>query len=278
MAAASLAPRRGRFDPGRLALGALVGASVVFLLAPIVAVIGSSLTSGELISFPPRLPLSIRWYREFLEDRTYRQALMNSVVVATGTSVLATVIGTTAALWYARTAFRLRSVLYYLLFMPFLVPGLVLGIGLSVGLEPVGLGRTRGTFIPVVLGHLLWAMPLVFVVMAAVIRELDRDLEAAAASLGAPPWAVLRTITIPLLAPGLMASLILAFVISLHEFVMALFLTSSGTTTLPVVVWNSLRFEVRPIIAAIDSVMVGSVVVVLAVLGRLVGLEKVTPR
>jgi ABC-type spermidine/putrescine transport system permease subunit II len=212
---------------GRLALGALVVASVVFLLAPIVAVVGSSLTSGELISFPPKLPLSLRWYREFLEDRTYRQALQNSIMVATATAVLATVIGTMAALWFGRTAFRLKSVLYYVLFMPFLVPGLVLGIGLSVGLEPVGLGRTRGTFVPVVLAHLLWAMPLVF---------------------------------------------------SLHEFVMALFLTSSGTTTLPVVVWNSLRFEVRPIIAAIDSVMVASVVVVLAVLGKLVGLEKVTPR
>lgn len=270
--------RRRRLDPGRLALGAAVALIVVFLLAPIVAVVGSSLTSGELISFPPRMPLSLRWYREFLEDRTYRQALMNSVLVASVTAVLATVIGTMAALWYARTTFRLKGLLYYVLFMPFLVPGLVLGIGLSVGLEPVGLGRTRGTFAPVVLGHLLWAMPLVFVVMAAVIRELDRDLEAAAASLGAPPFAVLRTITVPLLGPGLMASLILGFVISLHEFVMALFLTSSGTTTLPVVVWNSLRFEVRPIIAAIDSVMVGSVVVVLVVLGKLVGLEKVTPR
>ncbi len=277
MAVASAARAR-RPDLGRLALGLLVGLIVVFLLAPIVAVVGSSLTSGELISFPPRMPLSLRWYREFLEDRTYRQALLNSVLVASVTAVLATVIGTMAALWYARTAFRLRGLVYYLLFMPFLVPGLVLGIGLSVGLEPIGLGRTRGTFVPVVLGHLLWAMPLVFVVMAAVIRELDRDLEAAAASLGAPPLAVLRTITIPLLGPGLMASLILGFVISLHEFVMALFLTSAGTTTLPVVVWNSLRFEVRPIIAAIDSVMVGSVVVVLAVLGKLVGLEKVTPR
>ncbi len=277
MAVASAARRR-RPDVGRLALGLLVGLIVVFLLAPIVAVVGSSLTSGELISFPPRMPLSLRWYREFLEDRTYRQALLNSVLVASVTAALATVIGTMAALWYARTAFRLRGLVYYLLFMPFLVPGLVLGIGLSVGLEPIGLGRTRGTFVPVVLGHLLWAMPLVFVVMAAVIRELDRDLEAAAASLGAPPLAVLRTITIPLLGPGLMASLILGFVISLHEFVMALFLTSAGTTTLPVVVWNSLRFEVRPIIAAIDSVMVGSVVVVLAVLGKLVGLEKVTPR
>lgn len=269
---------RPKLDAGRLALGLAVGIIVVFLLAPIAAVVGSSFTSGELISFPPRVPLSLRWYREFLEDRTYRQALGNSVLVASATAFLATVIGTMAALWYARTAFRLKGLLYYLLFMPFLVPGLVLGIGLSVGLEPLGLGRTRGTFVPVVIGHLLWAMPLVFVVMAAVIRELDRDLEAAAASLGAPPLAVLRTITIPLLGPGLMASLILAFVISLHEFVMALFLTSAGTTTLPVVVWNSLRFEVRPIIAAIDSVMVASVVVVLAVLGKLVGLEKVTPR
>ncbi|GIU99014.1 MAG: ABC transporter permease [Actinomycetota bacterium] len=276
--AVAITRARRRIDPARLSLGVVVAVIVVFLLAPIVAVAGSSLTSGELISFPPRMPLSLRWYREFLEDRTYRQALMNSVLVASVTAVLATVIGTMAALWYARTAFRLKGLLYYLLFMPFLVPGLVLGIGLSVGLEPVGLGRTRGTFVPVILGHLLWAMPLVFVVMAAVIRELDPDLEAAAASLGAPPLAVLRTITIPLLGPGLMASLILGFVISLHEFVMALFLTSSGTTTLPVVVWNSLRFEVRPIIAAIDSVMVGSVVVVLAVLGKLVGLEKVTPR
>lgn len=255
------------------AVGVMTG---IYLLAPLVTVIAASFTSGEYITVPPQIPLSMRWYAAFFEDSLYQAALRNSIVIATATTAIALVVGTAAALGFTRRRFRGDSALYFLLFLPFLMPGIVLGMGLAAGLQPMAPDLLRGSYAIVVIGHLLWATPLVFVVMVARLREIDRDLQSAAQSLGATPASVFREITLPLAVPGLFAAGILAFVVSLHDFSMALFLTGPDTTTLPVLVWNALRFEVRPIIAAIDSLLVVTVVAALAALGRFVGLDKIT--
>ena len=263
----------------RVLLPAAVAAIIViFLLAPIVTVILASFTASDYIAFPPELPFSLHWYQEFARDPVYRSSLANSILVASIMAVVAVVIGTLGAVGLTRRSFRREGALYFALFLPFLVPGIVLGVGLSVSLGPLGIEAIRGSYAVLVVAHLLWATPLVFVVMVSVLRDAGTDLEAAAMVLGASPVRVLREVTLPLVRSGLAASLILAFVISLHEFIMALFLVGPDTTTLPVVVWNSLKYEARPIIAAIDSVMVGSVVVALIAMAKLVGLDKLTVR
>jgi ABC-type spermidine/putrescine transport system permease subunit II len=265
-----------RYRLPRWALGALVGATLLFLLVPLVAVVLSSFTSGEYISLPPQTPLSVRWYGEFLRDHTYLHALEVSVRVGLTVALIATAVGTAAALGFGRERFRGRELLRFLLFLPFLMPGIVLGIGIALSLRPLGLEFLRGSSAVLVLGHLLWATPVVFVTVAAKLQDTDPELENAARTLGASRWRVWREVTLPLLAPALFAGSILAFVVSFHDFAMALFLAGPETTTLPVVVWNALRFEVRPIIAAIDSIMVVSVIGAIGLLGRLVGLDRIT--
>jgi putative spermidine/putrescine transport system permease protein len=111
--------------------------------------------------------------------------------------------------------------------------------------------------------------------MAAVLQGLDPALADAAKSLGANPLRAFLEVTLPLTRAGMLSSVILAFVISFHEFIMALFLATPSTRTLPVVVWTSLRYEVRPIIASIDSLMIVSVIIALILIARLVGIEKI---
>ena len=130
----------------------------------------------------------------------------------------------------------------------------------------------------VVIGHCLWATPLVFIVMVSVLQGIDWALVDAAKSLGARPIRTFYEITLPLVRPGVIASLILAFVVSFHEFIIALFLTGSSSRTLPVLVWNSLRLEVSPIIAAIDAMMIITIVIALIVLAKSVGIERIRMR
>lgn len=260
----------------RWALGAVVGGTLVFLLLPLVAVVLSSFTSGDYISFPPQRPLSVRWYAEFVRDPTYSRALWVSIQVGLIVAAVATIVGTMAALGFGRERFRGREFLRFLLFLPFLMPGIVLGIGIALSLRPLGLEPLRGSISLLVLGHLLWATPVAFVTVAAKLQETDPELENAARAFGASRWRVWREVTLPLVAAALFAGGVLAFVVSFHDFAMALFLTGPETTTLPVLVWNSLRFEVRPIIAAIDSIMVASVIGALGLLARVVGLDRIT--
>lgn len=267
--------RRPRVNLGSAALFAGTALTCLFLLTPIVTVVLTSFTSGHYIVFPPKMPLSLYWYREFFREPLYTSALRNSIRIGIWTAMVSLVIGSLAALGITRKHFKGEDVVYFLLFLPFLVPGIVLGLGILMSLQPLGLSFLReGTGI-VVVAHSLWATPLVFVIMVSVLRGLDPRVREAAMVLGAGPVRTHLEVTLPLARAGIMSSAVLAFVISFHEFIMALFLTGPSTQTLPVVVWNSLRFEVRPIIAAIDSLMIGSVVVALLLIAKLIGIEKI---
>lgn len=279
----TLKPRKVKFDAGALALNLIGYGAIAFFLLPLVVVILISFTSGNSIAFPPELPLSLKWYKAFFEDPLFRQSLLKSLQIAGMTIALSVPLGTAAAVGFTRRRFRGEDIVYFLLFLPFLVPGIVLGIGLLMSLEPLRIGFMQnfpylGSSPIVVIGHSLWATPLAFLVMVAVLRGLDPALRDAAMSLGATPLRTFLEITLPLTRAGLLAAVVLAFVVSFHEFVMAAFLTSAEDRTLPVRIFDSLRFEVRPIIAAVDSLMIFSVLVALVLIGRLIGIEKIRIR
>lgn len=272
------AARKTRVDLGKIGLWVPVAFTSLFFLAPIFTVVLTSFSSGEYIVFPPQIPLSLKWYRAFFDEPLYTSALGNSLRIGAWTAAVSLVVGSLAALGIVRKHFRGEDVVYFLLFLPFLVPGIVLGLGILTSLQPLGLSSLRESPVVVVVAHSLWATPIVLVIMVAVLRGIDPRVREAAAVLGAGPVRTFFEVTLPLAKSGVLASAILAFVISFHEFVMALFLTGPSTVTLPVVVWNSLRFEVRPIIAAIDSLMIGSVVLALVLIAKLVGIEKIRVR
>lgn len=260
--AAAHAPRHLRPLPW---LGRLFTALVaIYILIPIAVTLVMSFNDATAIRFPVR-DWSLRWYRDFLGSWQWTGALANSVVIATGTMVIATTFGTLAAWAFERYRLPGRRLLYLFLILPLFMPGVVLGLGVAmtfgdVQIGPFALYGSRGL---VMIAHSLWAMPLVFMLMEATFRTVDRRVIEASYDLGGRPLRTFLEIVLPMVSTGIISSALFAFVISLNEFVMALFLTDRDTQTLPVLMWLSLRSAGTPRLA------VASVVLALAVLACL---------
>ena len=269
-------PRRRGRSVGSLAVNIVAYTTLTFLMIPIVVVVLSSFTSGAYVGFPPEFPLSLKWYSAFIASPIYLPALKNSLTIGLLVVLVSFPIGVAAAIGWTRREFRGKQVVYFLLFLPFLVPALVIGIGMLMSLHPLSLDALAGTRLLVVIGHSILATPLVFLVMVGVLHGVEPNLVSAARDLGAGAWRAFYEVTLPLVRAGALAAIVLAFITSFHEFIVSLFLTAgSRNRTLPVEVWTALRFELSPIIAAIDTLMVASVVLALIVVARLVGIEKI---
>jgi spermidine/putrescine transport system permease protein len=144
-------------------------------------------------------------------------------------------------------------VLQVLLFPPIAIPWLITGTAMLIFFFGVGLGRGTPS---VILGHVSLALPYVIVVVTARLATLDRTLEEAARSLGASPWIVTRAVTLPWIAPGIVAGALFAFAVSFDQFVVSYFLSEPGDTTLPVLIYSAIRKGFTPEINAISTIII----------------------
>jgi putative spermidine/putrescine transport system permease protein len=228
---------------------------LLFLLAPMLAAMLMSLSPTELLSFPPR-GLSLRWYAEFLSDPRWVLATANSLLVAAAVTVLATALGTLAALGLHFGRFRGRGVLVALLTLPLVTPYIVTAAAMFLAFTAVGLA---GSLAGLVLGHTVVAVPFVLLAVMASLRTFDGNLLRAAASLGAPPAAAFRRVVAPAIWPGIASGAVFAFATSLDEFVITLFLAGPGQFTLPRQMYASVRDFLSPtILAAATMLFLGS--------------------
>lgn len=233
---------------------------VLYIAVPILVTAVMSFNDATVIRFPINA-WSVRWYQDFLASPQWVDALKNSFVIAIGTTVISTSSGVLAAWAFGRYAFPGKGLLYLIIMMPLFMPGVVLGLGVAmafgaISFGGVGIYGSRGL---VMLAHSLWAMPLVFMLMEATLRTLDMRIVEASHDLGAGPARTFFEIVLPSVSTGLISSALFAFVISLNEFVMALFLTTRDTQTLPVLMWLSLRSAGTPRLA-VAAVILTSVV------------------
>lgn len=229
---------------------------VAYILIPILVTLVMSFNDATQIRFPIKV-WSLKWYSDFFGSAQWMDALFNSFTIAIGTALIATTSGILAAWAFERYDFPLKSLLYVLIMMPLFMPGVVLGLGVAIafgGVEIAGvdLYGSRGL---VMIAHALWAMPLVFMLMEATFRTIDNRVVEAAQDLGAPPVRVFFEVVIPMVSTGVISSVLFAFVISLNEFVMALFLTDRDTQTLPVLMWLSLRSAGTPRLAVASVIL-----------------------
>jgi spermidine/putrescine transport system permease protein len=214
---------------------------------------------------------SLAWYGKLLDNADLAQALANSLLIALMTALIATVFGTLAALGLERYSMGQRPVYYDLgLSLPILVPDIVQGISLllffvvvfsgierGIGWRP-SLGRTT-----VIIAHTAFAIAYVAVVVRARLSGISQTLEEAAMDLGANEWQAFIRITLPLMWPGVLGGGLLAFTLSLDEFVITFFTTGPGATTLPIQVWSMVKRGVTPEINALATLMlVGSLFLV----------------
>lgn len=220
----------------------------VFLYLPIVVLVVMSFNSGKsAYTFDG---FSLKWYGELARDERVRDGLVNTLIVATGSTVIATVLGTLLAVGLAR---HTRSkLLDAVALMPAVLPDLVIAIGLLVFYGMIRL--TLGLY-SVMLAHALFSMAFVAAVVRTRLAGADTSLEEASRDLGAGPVATFVRITLPQLAPGIVAGALLAFTLSLDEFVIAYFTIGNTQQTLPIVIYSMVRFGVTPKINALAAIV-----------------------
>lgn len=219
--------------------GGVVALTLLFLYGPVVVVGYLSLSpTGQ-----PTIPIetfSGRWYREVLRDRRFVRALFNSFGIGAVSAIGGTALGLAGA--YTITRSRLprwvRRGVAIVIALPLFVPTVVVAFGIGRASAVVGLGFG---YVPIVLGHLFWVLPFSTFLLAARYTELDDNLADAATDLGADPRTVFRTVTLPLLWPSLVASLLFAFALSFNEFLITFFLAGSGVTTVPLEIFGKVR-------------------------------------
>ncbi len=232
---------------GRGPVAALV-AVLTFLYLPIVVLIVMSFNASRLsLSWGG---FSLRWYGELLSNESIRTGLLNTLLVAGGATALATVLGTLLALGFHRNS--RTGWLAWLALTPAVLPEILLGIGLLAfySLVSFTLGLQS-----VMLSHVVFGTAFVTAVVRARLSALDLTAEEAARDLGASPVTAFRLVTLPALAPGIAAGALLAFTLSIDEFVIAFFTAGPVEPTLPIVIYSSVRFGVTPEINALAALM-----------------------
>ncbi|GEO86846.1 MULTISPECIES: ABC transporter permease [Alphaproteobacteria] len=255
--------------PGRLLLGLTCVLVAIWLVAPTLVIIPMSFAEKKSLAFPPT-GFSLQWYQNIFASRDWSGSLLNSLKVAAIVSVVATVIGTMAALGLERMKSRTAGLMRLVLITPMIVPGVVLAVGIyAVYLD----ARLVGTWTGYVLAHTLLALPFVLIAVSANLAVFDVRLEAAAASLGASRLTTFITITMPLIMPGILSGMLFAFVTSFDEVIVSLFITSPQLKTLPVQIFASMTRDADPTVAALGS-LVFAVTTLLIGAGLLIGTPK----
>ncbi|MGC1575997.1 MAG: ABC transporter permease [Beijerinckiaceae bacterium] len=231
----------------------------LFLVAPIIIVMITSLNETPYMEFPPQ-HVSLRWYRNFFTSPHWFEPALLSVRIAVATAVTATVLGTLAAIGIGRGQFRFRRALEMFFVSPLVVPVVVMALGLYLLFSGF---HVLGTPLALYLGHTVIATPLVIIIVLAAIRTTDTAIELAARSLGAGYTRALWHVTIPAIRPAILSGAAFAFLISFDEVIIAIFLGGPDATTLPKRMWETIRFEIDPTLTAISSLLTCVAVLIL---------------
>ena len=252
--------------------GLLATVGYVFLLSPLAVVTVLSFSSGQFLSFPPP-GFSLRWYAALLASGPVLEAAGTSVILAAIVTACAVLAGFPAALAVARGG--APPWVAGALSLPLLLPTLVIGLALLMVLQPLGL---LATWPGLALGHLMVVLPFVVRLLVTAFSTLPRDLEDAAATLGARPLAAFLHVTLPLAAPGAIAAATLSFLLSFDETVISLFLVGPRLTTLPVTLFHYAETRIDPMLAALAVSLIVLTLAVLLAVDRLVGVTRALGR
>ena len=255
---------------GRLALGAFNALFVGFLLAPIVVVVLVAFTPEGWLAIPTTR-FSLRWFRAIGDHPEFVSGFRNSLAIGAGTAVLATLLGTLAALGIVRHRFPGREAVSALLLSPLMVPTVVTGVALLYFFSRIGLASTLGGIIA---AHVVVTGPYVVRTVAASLAGFDRSLEQAAMTLGAGRLRTFAHVTLPLILPGVAAGALFAFIVSFDELTVTLFVTGPRLATLPIRIYNHITYITDPLVAAVSALLIFLTIGIVLILERLVGLDR----
>jgi len=225
---------------------------LAYLLLPILVVIPLSFSDSSFLSYP--IPgWSLKWYRNLFTSDDWGRAAKNSFIVAPAATVIATTLGTLAAVGLSRTQFAFKGLLMSVLIAPMVVPIVVVGVATYLFFAPIGLGDSYTALIIV---HAALGAPFVLTTVLATLQGFNQNLVRASLSLGESPMRTFFRITLPVIAPGVISGALFAFATSFDEVVVALFLAGPDQLTLPRQMFNGIRENISPTIAAVATLLI----------------------
>ncbi|MEP7206356.1 MAG: ABC transporter permease [Casimicrobiaceae bacterium] len=248
-----------------VALKVLTGLVLLFLVAPILTIVPLSFSSGAFFVYP--LPgVSLRWYHDFFTSSFWLPALKNSLIIGTAATGLATALGTLAALGIWRAKFPAQALVLAVLISPMVVPVVIVAVGMYFAFAPIGL--TDG-YLGLILAHATLGVPFVVITVLATLAGFDRNLLRAAQSLGAAPLTVFRSVTLPLILPGVASGAVFAFAASFDEVVIVLLMAGPGQRTLPRQMFAGINDNISLTIAAAATMLIGISLLLMIVVATL---------
>jgi putative spermidine/putrescine transport system permease protein len=266
-----------RADPGKLATSAVAWLAYLVMLAPIGAIVWLSLFDSDIIAIPPP-GYSLRSYQSMFASGNFIASFRLSLIVAVGATLISVALGTLASIGIVRGRFPGSGILASIFLAPLAVPAIVLGLAIYIFFFRAGAAigiRIAGTITSLILAHVVLTLPWTIRFTSAGLATIDKNLEDAAMTLGAPPIRTFLHVTFPLMRASLVAAAIFAFLTSYNALEMSLFLVGPGMTTVPIVLLQRVSWNFDPSVAAMATVQVAISAVALILLARLVGAERI---
>ena len=244
---------------------------VLFIVAPLAVVALVAFTNKDYIALPFD-GASLRWFKAILDAPDIVSAFWLSIWLALGSATIAAALAVPSAVAIARYRFRGRDTLMAFLMSPLMIPHIVMGVAFLRFFSIAGLS---GSFGALTLTHAVIVMPYALRLTLAALIGMERDAEMAAMSLGATRLTTFRRVLLPLIMPGVAGGWMLAFIQSFDEVTMTIFVATPGTTTLPVAIYNRITQTTDPLVASISTVMIFGALILMVLLDRVVGLDRV---
>jgi len=259
---------------GRLGLAAYGAFIYVFLFAPIVLLVLFSFNANRYGTFPVTA-WTLKWYRDAIGNYQIHDALSTTLKVAAEVTTISVVVGTAAAFPLVRSRLPFRNGIRVAFILPIMIPGLLIGVSLLV----LFTGSLHWQLSPqtAVIGQSVYTTPFVILLVAARLQAFDRALDRAASDLGANTFNRLRLVVLPLLLPAILAGALLAFTLSLDEFIITYFLIGDRIT-LPIYIYTQIKFGITPEVNALASMLLGASLLVLALAFALPQVMRATRR
>lgn len=242
---------------------------LLFLVLPVLVVTPLSFNIEPYFSFTSGMlrldpaAFSLRWYRELLQDPLWLLSFKNSLFIATCATLIATVLGTLAAMGLSRANLPCKGLLMGTLISPMIVPVIISSAGMYFFYSSLGISQN---YLGIILAHAVLGTPFVIITVTATLVGFDHSLTRAAASLGASPWYTFFKVTLPIIRPGIISGALFAMVTSFDEAVVVQFLGGVEERTIPRQMWSGMREQISPtILAAATLLILGSVMLLVAI-------------
>lgn len=254
---------------GRMVLGSISGLLLMLLIAPMLVLLLMSFSNADFVVFPPTA-FSLKWYYKFFAMGDFLSALLTSFEVAVAASLIATLIGLPAAYVLVRRRFSGRRALAAVFLSPLMVPQIIVGVGLLQLYTALG---GANSLTGLVMAHVVAVLPYVIRTVGAALSTTNVSIEEAAADLGANQLEVLAFVVVPMIKGGVLAAALFALIMSWINVEISIFLTTTGSYTLPVLLYNYMEYSLTPVVVVAGSVSIVVAVALVAVIDRFIGLS-----